>query len=275
MRFPLADATVTRARPGPVQVRGRPAIPPLGLGTWQLKGDDAYRAVSLALETGYRHIDTATLYGNEEAVGKALAASGLPRTEVFVTTKFAQRQPGREQDALERSLGLLGLEQVDLWLLHFPLKDPNENAAVWDSFLAAAEQGLATDAGVSNHGLAQLDALTAATGQAPAVNQVRLNPPLYDPAVVAGHHQRGVVLTGHSPLRPRKPGLDHPVLVQIAAAHDATPAQVIIAWQLAHRIPVIPRSGRPERMAENFHARGLELSAEDIGRIDALGKPGR
>ncbi|MFF4605141.1 aldo/keto reductase [Streptomyces sp. NPDC001339] len=247
------------------------AMPPLGFGTWQLKGDDAYRAVSLALETGYRHLDTAMLYGNEEAVGKALAASGLPRDEAFVTTKFAQRRAGGEPEALEQSLDRLGLERVDLWLVHFPLKDPGENAAVWDAFLAAAEEGLATDVGVSNHSLAQLDALTAATGDTPAVNQIRLNPPLYDPAVVAGHEERGVVLEGHSPLRPRKPGLGHPTLVEIAAAYEATPAQIVIAWHVAHRIPVIPKSGHPERIFENFLGAELELDAEDITRIDALG----
>ncbi|MFH8788257.1 aldo/keto reductase [Streptomyces roseoverticillatus] len=257
---------------GNAVVAGRPMMPPLGFGTWQLKGDDAYRAVSLALEAGYRHLDTATLYGNEDAVGKALAVGGLPRDEVFVTTKFAQRSPGREPEALARSLDRLGLERVDLWLLHYPLKDPGENAAVWDAFLAAADEGLATDVGVSNHSLDQLDALTAATGRTPAVNQIRLNPPLYDPAVVEGHHDRQVVLEGHSPLRPRKPGLAHPAVVEIAAAHGATPAQVVLAWQLAHRIPAIPRSGHPERILENFHATDLDLTPGDIARIDALGK---
>lgn len=247
-------------------------IPPIGFGTWQLKGDDAYRAVLVALEVGYRHLDTATLYGNEEAVGKALAASGLSRDEVFVTTKFAQRRPGGEVEALARSLDLLGLEHVDLWLLHHPLKDPGANAAVWDAFLAAADEGLTTHAGVSNHSLAQLDALTAATGHTPAVNQIRLNPPLYDPAVVEGHRDRHVMLEGHTPLRPRKPGLAHPALLDIAAAHGATPAQVVLAWQLAHRIPAIPRSGRPEHILENFHATDLDLTPEDIARIDALGK---
>ncbi|MFE0100582.1 aldo/keto reductase [Streptomyces sp. NPDC059009] len=246
-------------------------IPPIGFGTWQLKGDDAYRAVSVALEVGYRHLDTATLYGNEEAVGKALAASGLARTDVFVTTKFAQRRPGGEQDALKRSLERLGLERVDLWLLHFPLKDRSENVAVWDAFLAAADEGLTAQAGVSNHSLAQLDALTAATGRAPAVNQVRFNPPLYDPAVVVGHKERGVVPAGHSPLRLRKPGLGHPALVEIAATYEATVAQIVIAWHVAHRIPVIAKSGHAERIFENVLGAGLDLDAADVARIDALG----
>ncbi|MYT32940.1 MULTISPECIES: aldo/keto reductase [unclassified Streptomyces] len=252
----------------------QPMMPPLGFGTWQLKGDDAYRAVSLALETGYRHLDTAMLYGNEEAVGKVLAASGLPRDEVFVTTKFAQRRAGGEPEALERSLDRLGLDHVDLWLVHFPLKDPCESAAVWDAFLAAAEEGLATDVGVSNHSLAQLDALTAATGHTPAVNQIRLNPPLYDAAVVEGHRERGVLVAGHSPLRPRKPGLEHPTLVEIADAYEASPAQIVIAWHVAHRIPVIPKSGHPERIFENFLGAQLELDAEAVARIDALGTTG-
>ncbi|WP_370417645.1 aldo/keto reductase [Streptomyces sp. QH1-20] len=249
---------------------GGTAMPLLGFGTWRLKGDDAYRAVLHTLEAGYRHLDTAQLYGNEESVGRALADSGISRQEVFLTTKFAQHHPGKEHATLSRSLERLGVEQVDLWLMHYPLKDPGEHLAVWDAFLDAAEEGMATAVGVSNHSLAQLDTLTEATGQMPQVNQIRFNPALYDPRLVTGHRARNTVLEGHSPLR--KPGLDHPVLTEIAETHNATSAQVVIAWHLAYQVAVIPRSAHPERISSNLHAARLHLAPADIARIDALSR---
>ncbi|MFI6999294.1 aldo/keto reductase [Nocardia sp. NPDC050175] len=240
----------------------------MGLGTWQIKGDDTYRAVRYALEVGYRHIDTARLYGNEEQVGRALADSGIDRDEVFLTTKYAQHHPGGEEQALTESLRHLGVERIDLWLLHFPLKDPADNLAVWQRFLAAVDAGNVTAAGVSNHSLDQLDALTAATGRAPAVNQIRFNPALYDADLLAAHRRRGVILQAHSPLR--RPPLSHPSLTALADRHGATPAQVVLAWHLAHDVAVIPKSVHRERISENYAAAQLTLSAADIVEIDAL-----
>ncbi len=247
---------------------GGGVTPLLGFGTFRLRGEDAYRAVLHALEAGYRHLDTAQLYGNEEAVGRALADSGIPRHQVFVTTKFAQHHPGKEHATLARSLDRLGIEQVDLWLMHYPLKNPGEHLAVWDEFLATAEGGMAAAVGVSNHPPAQLDALAEATGQMPEVNQVRCDPARHHPDLPAAHRERGVVFQGHSPLR--KPGLGHPVLTEIAEEHGTDPAQVVIAWHLAHGICVIPKSGRPEHITSNLHAAGLRLSPDDITRIDHL-----
>ncbi|MFH9425677.1 aldo/keto reductase [Streptomyces sp. NPDC017529] len=160
------------------------------------------------------------------------------------------------------------MDQVDLWLMHYPLKNAGEHVAVWDAFLAAAEQGLAGAVGVSNHSPAQLDALAQATGQMPQVNQVRFNPTRYDPDLLAAHRQRGVVLEGHSPLR--KTGLDHPVLAQIADTHSASPAQVVIAWHLAHRVAVIPKSAHPDRITSNLQAADLRLTPDEVDRINTL-----
>ncbi|KZM74745.1 aldo/keto reductase [Nocardia terpenica] len=245
------------------------SLPRLGLGTWQIKGDNAYRAVRHALEVGYRHIDTAQLYGNEDQVGRALRDSGIDREEVFVTTKYPQRTPGGETEALTASLRALGLERVDLWLMHFPLKSPEDNARVWDRF-SVASTGRADAIGVSNHSIEQLDALVAATGRAPAVNQIRFNPALYDPTLVAAHRERGILLEGHSPLR--RPTLTHPILTGIADRHRASSAQVLLAWHFAHDIPAIPKSVHVERITENFGALDVRLSESEVSAIDALGK---
>ncbi|WP_218021239.1 aldo/keto reductase [Nocardia crassostreae] len=240
------------------------------MGTWQAKGEDAYRAVRSALDAGYRHIDTARLYGNEEQVGRAIRDSGIDRDSLFLTTKYAQREVGGEFEALTASLRRLGVDRVDLWLMHFPLSDAADNARVWERFLAAATDGAAASVGVSNHSVEQLDALTAATGQRPAVNQIRFNPVLYDAQLIAAHRDRQIVLEGHSPLR--CPPLDHPTLVAIAERRAATPAQVVLAWHLAHDIPVIPKSVHPQRIIENYRALELRLTPEDVAEIDALGR---
>lgn len=247
----------------------RPVLPAIGLGTWQIKGEDAYRAVRCALEAGYRQIDTARLYGNEAQIGPALADSGIDRDQIFLATKYAQYRPGGEERALSESIEKLGVDRIDLWLMHFPLKDPGENLAVWEWFLGAADAGRVAAAGVSNHSTEQIDALTTASGVAPAVNQVKFNPARYDPDLVAAHRDRGITLQAHSPLR--QPRLDHPTLAAVAERRGATPAQVVLAWHLAHGVPVIPKSVHPERIAENYAALGLRLTTVDIAEIDALG----
>jgi 2,5-diketo-D-gluconate reductase A len=246
------------------------SMPMLGLGTWQIKGDDAYCVTRHALDAGYRLVDTATLYGNEEPIGRAIADSGIDRDQLFITTKYAQYSPGGEAEALAASLRRLGLDYVDLWLMHFPLKNASDNAAVWEAFRTAAEDGRARHVGVSNHNLDQLDALITATGRTPAFNQIRFNPALYDPAILAAHQDRHIIAQGHSPLR--RPSLDHPTLTAIAYRHTATPAQVVLAWHLAHHVAVIPKSTDPQRIIENLHAFELGLDAADITAIDELGK---
>jgi diketogulonate reductase-like aldo/keto reductase len=243
-------------------------IPLVGFGTWQLAGDDAYNGVRTALELGCRHIDTATAYGNEERVGAAIRDSGVSRENVFITTKLPPGNAGREQETIEESLKHLGVDYVDLWLVHWP---PNGEARpdTWKSFITASQQGKARSIGVSNYSLAQIDELIEATGQAPVLNQIPWNPFGYSKAGADGLRQRGVVLEGYSPLK--KSDLSNPVLAEIGAAHGKTPAQVILRWHVQHGFVVIPRSSRAERIKENFDLFGFELTAEEITKIDSLG----
>ncbi|SDD30045.1 aldo/keto reductase [Auraticoccus monumenti] len=246
---------------------GEHRMPLLGFGTWQIDDSAATEATSTALELGYRHIDTATGYGNEAGIGKALAAAGLPRDEVFVTTKLPPENVGRERQTIEESLSKLGLDHVDLWLVHWP---PNKQASpeVWEEVVKAQADGLATSIGVSNYSLDQIDELVSATGVTPAVNQIRWSPSIYDPAVQQGLSERGVVLEGYSPFRASD--LEDPTLVSIAEAHEATAAQVIVAWHVAHEFVVIPKSARRERIESNAAGARIELSADEVARIDGL-----
>ncbi len=240
-------------------------MPLLGFGTWQITGPTAQSATETALEAGYRHLDTATMYRNEREVGAGLAASGVARDEVFVTTKCPPDRAGSARSVLERSLELLGLDRVDLWLIHWPGAGP----ALWEAFVAAREQGLVRDVGVSNYSLDMLDECERATGVLPAVNQVRWSPLLYDAAVEQGHRDRGVVLEGYSALRGGT--LDHPVITGIAERLGRTPAQVIVRWHLEHGTVVIPKSTNPERIRANADVDAFQLSADDVAALDALG----
>ncbi|GAB2581641.1 aldo/keto reductase [Microlunatus antarcticus] len=252
----------------PAVALGQHRMPLLGFGTWQIENDDAPQATTTALELGYRHIDTATGYGNEAGIGAALASSGLDRDAVFVTTKLPPENVGHERQTIEESLTKLGLDRVDLWLVHWP---PNSQASpeVWEHVIKAQQDGLATSIGVSNYSLAQIDELVAATGVTPAVNQIRWSPGIYDAAVAEGLAERGVVLEGYSPFKASN--LDDPTLLRIAEAHDATAAQVIVAWHVAHDYVVIPKSVRRERIEANGAGARIELSAEEVAAIDGLG----
>ncbi len=243
-------------------------MPLLGFGTWQISDADAPDAVGFSLESGYRHIDTATMYRNEAGIGRALADAALPRESVFVTTKLPAENAGRERRTIEESLTKLGLDFVDLWLVHWP---PNGQAApeVWEQFIAAQRDGLATAIGVSNYSLSQIDELTSATGVTPAVNQVRWGPALHDPAFAAGLAERGVVLEGYSPFKASN--LADPTLVGIAEAHDATPAQIIVAWHVHHGFVVIPKSAQRDRIVANAAGARIDLSDAEVDSVDRLG----
>jgi 2,5-diketo-D-gluconate reductase A len=255
--------------------RGQPTValdqvasmPLVGLGTWQMTGARCYEAVRFALEVGYRHIDTATIYRNEREVGRAVRDSGVPREQLFVTTKLPPGDAGRERQTLDNSLRALGMEYVDLWRVHWP---PRGRALVptWKELLAVRDQGQACAVGVSNYSTAQLDELIAATGQAPQVNQIPWAPTLHDPALLADHRRRGVVLEGYSPFK--NTDLRHPVLADIAARHGVTPAQVVVRWHIDHEVVVIPKSANPGRIATNFDVFGFSLTDEELGRIDRL-----
>ena len=247
---------------------GQHRMPLLGFGTWQIENEDAPRATTTALELGYRHIDTATGYENEAGIGSALASCGLERDSIFITTKLPPDHIGRERQTIEESLTKLGVEHVDLWLVHWP---PNKQASpeVWAEVVKAQQDGLATNIGVSNYSLDQIDELTAATGVTPAVNQIRWSPGIYDATIASGLAERGVVLEGYSPFKASN--LDDPTLVRIAEAHDATTAQVIVAWHAAHEFVVIPKSVRRERIEANAAGAQIQLTADEIVAIDGLG----
>lgn len=244
-------------------------IPLLGFGTWQTSGPNAYNAVRRALEIGYRHIDTATMYGNEEAVGQAVRDSGLDRGEVFVTTKMLPGSAGRERQTIGDSLRLLGFDFVDLWLIHWP---PGGSAGLvmWERFVEARNQGLTRAIGVSNYSPEQIDELTDATGETPAVNQIEWGPGRYDHDIEQANRERGVALEGWSPFL--STDMRHETLAEIAANHDATPHQVVLRWHLQHQTIAIPKSGNRDRIAENFDVFDFALIDDEVRRIDAMGR---
>jgi 2,5-diketo-D-gluconate reductase A len=242
-------------------------MPLLGFGTWQIRNSDAPAAIAAALEAGYRHIDTATGYANEAGIGKGLRTAGLPRESVFLTTKMPPDNVGWERRTLEQSMTKLGVDFVDLWLVHWP---PNRQAtpAAWQEFVRAREDGLTRAIGVSNYSLSQIDELTEATGVTPEVNQIRWGTSIYDPSVASGLEQRGVVLEGYSPFKASN--LDDPALATIAARYDASPAQIVVAWHVAHRFVVIPKSVHRERIVANAAGAKIDLTAEEVAAIDDL-----
>ena len=262
---PMTEAPAIPA----VTLPGGVRMPMVGLGTWQLRGRAGYQAIRAALAAGYRHIDTATMYGNEGDVGRALADSGLRRDEVFLTTKLPSGRAGHEHATLAASLRALGTDQVDLWLVHWP-PAARQLCDVWREFLALRDAGRVRAVGVSNYSLAQLDRLIEATGEAPAVNQIPWSPARYDAGLLAAHRERGIVVEGYSPLKGTR--LDSPVLTQIAQAHGVTPAQVVLRWHLEHEIVTIPKSADPGRIAANIDLLGFSLSPAETGRIDAMGR---
>jgi 2,5-diketo-D-gluconate reductase A len=248
---------------------GGVSMPLLGFGTWQATGRRGYTAVLEALRVGYRHLDTATMYGNEAEVGRAVKDSGVPRDQVFVTTKLPPRRAGREPQTLAESLRELGMEYVDLWLVHWP---PGDRARVpmWRQFLAQRDEGRARAVGVSNYSIRQIDELIEATGEAPAVNQIPWSPFQYDGRLLAAHRERGVVVEGYSPFKGSD--LHDAVLAGIASAHGVTPAQVVLRWHVQHEVVVIPKSVTPERIRENFEALGFELTEDEMAAINWLGR---
>jgi 2,5-diketo-D-gluconate reductase A len=243
-------------------------MPLIGFGTWKLRGHQADQTLLTALQIGYRHIDTATMYGNEADVGSAVRNSGLPREDVFITTKIRASDAGRARSVLNASLRALGTDYIDLWLIHWPPL-VGRGRQLWNDMLAAQAEGMVRDVGVSNYKLAGIDELIKSSGKAPAVNQIPWSPPRYDPGLLAGHADRGIAVEGYSPLKGTR--LNDPVLTQIASAHDVTAPQVVLRWHLEHDITVIPKSAQPDRIAANFDLLGFSLTSDEVKRIDAMG----
>lgn len=246
-------------------------MPVVGFGVFQIPPDETDKAVATALETGYRHVDTAAAYHNEAGVGSAVRASGLGRDEVFVTTKLwnADQDPARVRPALERSLDELGLDHVDLYLIHWPVPSAGLYAAAWEKMLELRDAGLTRAAGVSNFTTDHLDRVVAASGEAPAVNQVELHPRLAQPELLRHHARLGVATTAWSPLA-QAAALQDPVITEIAGRLGRTPAQVVLRWHLQRDTVVIPKSVTPERIRANLDLHDFELAPADVAAIDRL-----
>jgi 2,5-diketo-D-gluconate reductase A len=250
-----------------VQIAPGVPMPLLGLGTWQARGGEAYDAVRRALDVGYRHVDTATAYGNEQEVGRAIADSGVARADVFITTKLPPSQAGRERQTLEQSLAALGVDQLDLWLIHWP-PSGRASPATWERFLELQREGLVRAVGVSNYSLDQIDELDRATGTLPALNQIEWSPALYDEETLVGHRRRGVQLEGYSPLK--TVNLHDERIARIARAHGVTAARIVIRWHIEQAVVVIPKSSDPGRIAENADVFGFSLSPVELEELDAF-----
>jgi diketogulonate reductase-like aldo/keto reductase len=242
-------------------------MPLVGFGTWQLRGSQAYRAVRTALDCGYRHIDTATMYRNEKETGRAIRDSGVDRKDIFITTKLPGEGAGRERATLAASLRALDTDHVDLWLVHWP-PGGSASPAVWRELLTLRDEGLARAVGVSNYSVAQIDELAEATGEAPSVNQIPWSPAQHDQKLLAAMRDRDVVLEGYSPIKGTD--LRSGVLAEIASRHGVTPAQVVLRWHVEHEIAVIPKSADAGRIAANIDLFGFSLDSGEVARIDGM-----
>jgi diketogulonate reductase-like aldo/keto reductase len=251
-----------------VTLPGGGRMPQVGFGTWKLRHDQARDAVLAALAVGYRHIDTATMYGNEAEIGEAVAQGGVDRAELFITTKIRPSDAGKARTILRQSLRALRTDYLDLWLIHWPPSSTAGRRQLWNELLEVQAEGHVRDVGVSNYSLTEIDDLTRTSGRGPAVNQIDWGPTLYDGPVLAGHAERGIAVEGYSGLKNTR--LDDPVLAKIAAAHGVSVAQVVLRWHLEHDITVIPKSARPDRIAANFDLLGFSLTAGEVASIDAL-----
>jgi 2,5-diketo-D-gluconate reductase A len=255
-------------------------IPQLGFGVWQIDPDDTARAVSHALETGYRHIDTAQMYGNEREVGEAVRASGLDRADVYITSKLDNRfhRPADARRAFDATLIELGVDYVDLFLIHWPLPTlyDGDFVSTWRTLEEYRRDGRARSIGVSNFQVAHLERLAAAADVLPAVNQIELHPYFGNDEVHRYGRAAGIATEAWSPLA-QGTVLDDPVIDAIAERLGRTPAQVVLRWHLQRGNVVFPKSTTPARIAENFAVFDFELDPDEVRRIDALdeGEAGR
>ncbi|MCH1883861.1 aldo/keto reductase [Agrococcus sp. ARC_14] len=246
-------------------------IPQLGFGVFKVDPAETERIVTDALEAGYRHIDTAAIYGNEEGVGRALAASGIARDELFVTTKLWNDRRGAADTraALGESLEKLGLSHVDLYLIHWPTPQTVSPVETWETLATLRDEGLTTSIGVSNFDERYLPAILE-TGVIPAINQIELHPQFQQRAATALAAEHAIAIEAWGPLGQGKVDYAATVIGEIAERIGASWAQVTIAWHLASGRIVFPKSNRRERMDENLAAAGVQLSAADVAAIDAL-----
>jgi diketogulonate reductase-like aldo/keto reductase len=243
------------------------AIPQLGLGVWQIsKGKKCEAAVRAALDAGYRHVDTAWFYGNEESVGDAIRASGIAREEIFVTTKLWNSQHHNPEGSLDDSLRRLKFAYVDLYLIHYPVR---ERLRSWRVLERLQQQGKALSIGVSNFTIRHLTELLAQTETTPAVNQVEFHPYLYQRELMDFCLARRIVVEAYSPLTSGE-RLRDPKLVQLARKYQKSTAQILIRWAIQHGLVVIPKSANPERIRENARVFDFEITAKDMLALDAF-----
>ena len=253
-----------------VPLRGGVDIPILGLGVYQSRpGAETRNAVRAALEIGYRHVDTARVYGNERDVAAGLADSGVPRADVFLTTKLWNADHGYDaaRRACDQSLARLGMERVDLYLVHWPVEGIRQDT--WRAMERIRADGKARAIGVSNYTVRHLEELLATAKEPPAVNQVEFHPFLFQKDLLAFCERHGIRLEGYAPLA-KGQRMDDPVVVRVARAHARTPAQVLVRWSIQHGVITIPKSVHPERIRENADVFSFELSPGDMQALDAL-----
>ncbi|WP_411090870.1 aldo/keto reductase [Streptomyces sp. 049-1] len=244
-------------------------LPALGLGTWPMKDDEAERAVRTALETGYRLIDTATNYRNETGVGRGVAAGGVPREEIVVTTKLPGRHHGYEETlaSFEESRARLGLEYVDLYLIHWPLPRVDKYVDSWKAMIKLREDGLVRSVGVSNFTAEHIERLEKETGVLPSVNQIELHPLFPQDELRAFHERKGIRTESWSPLGRGSDLLDDPAVAAVADAHGVTPAQAVLRWHTQLGAVPIPKSGDPARQRANLDVFGFEPDAEQMRAV--------
>ncbi|SED92692.1 Aldo/keto reductase [Streptomyces misionensis] len=261
----------------PIILNNGVEMPQLGFGVWQVQDDEAERAVATALEAGYRSIDTAAAYGNEEGTGRAIAASGLPREDVFVTTKLWNSDQGYDATlrAFDTSLTKLGLDYVDLYLIHWPLPARDTYVDTYKALEKLYADGRARAIGVSNFLPEHLRRLTGETSVIPAVNQIELHPHLQQHAAREYHAELGIATEAWSPLGQGKGLLEVPAIVAIGQKHNRTPAQVVLRWHIQQGTVVIPKSVTPSRIKENIDVFGFKLDDEDLAAIGALNEDRR
>ncbi|MBC9926554.1 MULTISPECIES: aldo/keto reductase [unclassified Leucobacter] len=248
-----------------------PPIPQLGLGVFLVDPGETERNVSEALEVGYRHIDTAAIYGNEAEVGAAIAKSGIPRDELYITTKLWNNRQGDVRAAAEESLEKLGLERVDLYLVHWPVPEQDTFVQAWEQMIEVRDAGLSRAIGVSNHEIEHLERIIEATDEVPAANQIELHPEHQRRELVAYCRENGIAIEAWGPLAQGKSDLlGLPVITGAAAAHGKTPAQVVLRWHIENGTIVFPKTSRRERMIENAGLFDFALRPEEHAAITAL-----
>lgn len=250
-------------------------IPQLGFGVFQIKPEDTADAVKTALDIGYRHIDTAEMYGNEKEVGEGIRASGIPRDEIFVTSKLNNsfHEPDAARKAFDTTLSDLGFDHIDLFLIHWPLPTQygGDYVSTWNTMIEFAKSGRSKSVGVSNFQVEHLDRLAEETERVPAVNQIEVHPYLANDTVRKYGSDHGIATEAWSPIAQGKV-LDDPVITDLAAEVSKSPAQVVLRWHIQRGDIIFPKSVTPKRVQENFALFDFELDSDAVAKIDALDK---